>query len=164
MLSTWETSFEAIEHSNPAAARLFILLAFVNFEDILDKNGVDILAGNYAFTANGAEAINLSDRPWRSFLSAGQTWTIHDLESAFEALQWRSHQKSHSTHKLVHVWGHDRLEVEQQRQLSVLALELMADATAHEGADPSHQVRLVPHKMSSFAACSQLYEAKSETA
>ena len=49
--STWETSFEAIEHSNPAAARLFSLLAFVNFEDILDKNGADILAGNYAFTA-----------------------------------------------------------------------------------------------------------------
>ena len=52
-----------------------------------------ILAGNYALTANGGEAMNWSGRPWRSFLSAGQMWTIHDLESELEALQWRSHQK-----------------------------------------------------------------------
>jgi len=35
-------------------------------------------------------------------------------------------------HKLVYTWGHDRLEVEEQRSLSGLALELMADATAEK--------------------------------
>lgn len=34
VLSTWETSFEAIAKQNPAAARLLSLLVFVNFEDI----------------------------------------------------------------------------------------------------------------------------------
>lgn len=35
-------------------------------------------------------------------------------------------------HKLVYTWGHDRLEVEEQRSLSGLALEQMADATAEK--------------------------------
>ncbi len=32
-------------------------------------------------------------------------------------------------HKLVHAWGQDRLEADRQRQLSGLALEVMADAS-----------------------------------
>ena len=168
VLSTWETSFKAIENYHPAAARLLSLLAFVNFEDIFlslfDGDGPNTLAGESAYTANGSDATVLSDQACRSFLSAGQTWTVDDLESAFETLQsysliqWKSDQRSYSMHKLVHAWSHDRLEVQEQRQLSFLALELMANATAQEGVDPGHQVRLVPHTMASFGACSRLYE------
>ena len=53
-------------------------------------------------------------------------------------------------HKLVHAWGQDRLEADGQEQLSSLVLELMADATAEDQIDPSHQLRLVPHVMASF--------------
>ena len=35
-------------------------------------------------------------------------------------------------YKLIYAWGQDRLEVDRQRQLSSLALELIADTTAHD--------------------------------
>ena len=41
-------------------------------------------------------------------------------------------------HKIVHAWGQDRLEADRQRQLSSLALELIADAIAKDQIDPSH--------------------------
>jgi len=34
VLSTWETSFAAVERQSPMAARLLSLLAFLNFDDI----------------------------------------------------------------------------------------------------------------------------------
>ena len=48
-------------------------------------------------------------------------------------------------HKLVQAWGYDRLEVEEQRPLSGLTLELIAEATSKGEADPSQRLRLVPH-------------------
>jgi len=46
-------------------------------------------------------------------------------------------------------------QADRQRQLSGLALELMVDASAHDGLDPSRQLRLVPHVMASFGVFSQ---------
>jgi hypothetical protein len=147
VFTTWESSFEAIKGINPAAVRLLSLLAFINYKDIFtnlfDRDGADTLAGISAYAGNKSEALMLSDRAWRSFFSSGQTWTVPDLESAFETLQsyslvqWRSDQGSYSIHKLVHAWSYDRLEAEQQRQLSFLALELVADATVEKGVKPS---------------------------
>lgn len=53
-------------------------------------------------------------------------------------------------HELVHAWGQVRLEADGQQQLSSLVLELMAEATAEDQIDPSHQLRLVPHVMASL--------------
>ena len=61
-------------------------------------------------------------------------------------------------HKLVHAWAQDRLEIGRQRQLSFLALELMAEETALEGVEPSHRLRLVPHVMASFGVSSRVDE------
>ena len=174
VLSTWEISFEAIENHNPAAARLLSLLAFVNFEDIFlglfDRDGAGILASAPTRVAELSEAITSSNKTWQSFLFSGQQWTVYELESAFETLQsysliqWKPDQKSYAMHKLVHAWGQDRLETDRQRQLSSLALELMADATAEDQIDPSHQLRLVPHLMASFGIFSPLHESRDELA
>jgi hypothetical protein len=59
-------------------------------------------------------------------------------------------------HKLVHAWGYDRLEAEERRPLSGLALELMTDATSKEEVDPSQRLRLVPHVMACFGAFSRV--------
>ena len=67
-------------------------------------------------------------------------------------------------HKLVHAWGQDRLEVDRQSQLSSLALKLMADATAQNQIDPSHQLRLVPYMMASFDIFCPLRESLDELA
>ena len=93
---------------------------------------------------------------------------MYNLESAFGTLQnysliqWKSDQESYAIHKLVHAWGQDRLEVDRQRQLSSLALELIADITAQDQMDPGHQLRLVPHVMASFNMFSLLYESLDE--
>ena len=168
VLSTWEASFEAIENHNSAAARLLGLLAFVSFEDIsmslFDMDGADALVSTSTHAGEGPGAEVSSGQRWRSFLSGGQGWSVYDLESAFETLQnyslvqWRADQQSYGMHKLVHAWGQDRLEVDKQRKLSVLAVELVADATAQDRVGPSHQVRLVPHVMASFGVFSRLPE------
>ena len=175
VLSTWEASFEAIENHNPCAARLLSLLAFVNFEDIFlglfDGDGADVLASApRRVTKSSNTTILLSNETWQSFLFSEQQWTVNELESAFETLQsysliqWKSDQKSYAMHKLVHAWGQDRLETDRQRQLSSLALELMADVTAEDQIDPSHQLRLVPHVMASFDMFSSLHESRDELA
>ena len=174
VLSTWEASFEAIKDYNPAAARLLGLLAFINFEDIfiglLGGDSAGILASAPTRIAELLEATISPDETWRTFLFCGQKWTAYDLESAFETLQnysliqWKSDQGSYIIHKLVHAWGQDRLEADRQRQLSGFALELIADATAQDQIDPSHQLRLVPHVMASFNLFSLLHESLDELA
>jgi tetratricopeptide (TPR) repeat protein len=64
----------------------------------------------------------------------------------------------------VHAWGQDRLEADRQRQLSGLALELMADASAQDRLDPSRQLRLVPYVTASFSVFFLLYEPLDELA
>ena len=174
VLSTWEASFEAIENHNPCAARLLSLLAFVNFEDIFldlfDGDRADVLASALSRVTKSSNATTLSNETWQSFLFSEQQWTVNELESAFETLQsysliqWKLDQTSYAMHKLVHAWGQDRLETDRQRQLSSLALELMADATAEDQIDPSHQLRLVPHVMASFDMFSSLHESRDELA
>ena len=169
VLSTWEASFEAIENHNLAAARLLSLLAFLNFEDIFrglfDRDGTGVLESAPTRIVEPSEAIASSNETWQSFLFSGQQWTVYMLESAFETLQsysliqWKPDQKSYAMHKLVHAWGQDRLEADGQWQLSRLALELMAHATAKDQIGRSHQVRLVPHVMASFGIFSPLHES-----
>ena len=165
-------SFEAIKDHNPAAARLLGLLAFVNFEDIFlglfDRDRAGILASAPTYVTDPSEATTSPDETWPIFLFCGQKWTVYDLESAFGTLQnysliqWKSDQGSYTMHKLVHAWGQDRLEADRQRQLSSLALELIADATAQDKIDPSYQLRLVPHVMASFDTFSLLYKSLDE--
>ena len=172
VLSTWEASFEAIENHNPAAARLLGLLAFINFEDIFlglfngDSAGALVSAPTSA--VEPSEASTSSVETWWMFLFGERRWTAYDLESAFETLQeysmiqWKSDQESYAMHKLVHAWGQDRLEEDRQRQLSSLALELMADITAKDQIDPDHQLRLVPHLMACFGIFAPLQESLDE--
>ncbi|KAI4113691.1 MAG: hypothetical protein LQ338_008128 [Usnochroma carphineum] len=160
VLSTWEASYEAIESHDPAAARLLSLLAFVNFEDIS--------IGIFDSDTQRSGLPIFSYQRWRSFLFGEQKSTTYELESAFETLQsysliqWRPDQRSYAMHKLVHAWGQDRLQADGQRQLSCLALELIAHATTEAGIGPSYQLRLVPHVMASFDMFSRLHESLGE--
>ena len=170
--STWETSFKVIEDDNPVAARLLSLLAFVNFEDIfLGLFGMvdtDPLASSPGRAVESSEAKISPSPEWRSFLFNGQRSTVHELESAFNVLQtysliqYRSDQESYAMHKLVNAWGQDRLEDDKKAKLSVLALELVADATVKDIGGLGHQVRLVPHVMVSFEIYSRLHAQRVE--
>ena len=67
-------------------------------------------------------------------------------------------------HKLEHAWGQDRLEADGKWQLSSLAKELTADATAENQIGPSYQLRLVLHMMASFGMFCPLHEPLDELA
>lgn len=163
VLSTWETSFEAITNQDPTAARLLSLLAFVNFEDItVDLFSRDLPCDDFENKASHSQTV------WWSFLFETSEWTGHNLESCFETLQdysllqWKADQDSYAMHKLVHAWSYDRLDADVQKQLSRLSLDLIAEATKQEHIGPSRQVRIVPHLMAGFELYSQLYRTANE--
>lgn len=182
VLSTWEASFDAIANQDPVAARLLSLLAFVNFEDIftgllgIDQDDPVSVPSDHTGSpsqskAADSEVARSSRQTWRSFLSAGEEWAIHKLESCLETLQnysllqWKADQDSYAIHKLVHAWSYDRLAADEQLHLSWHSLELIAEAagaTMQKGLEPSHRLRLVPHVMASFGAFSRLQELPEE--
>ena len=165
VLSTWEASFDTIAHQYPAASRLLSVLVFMNFDDIFislfDRNAIHI--------TEPLEALSLSAQTWRLYIFPETDGNLYELESAFQTLQtyslvqWRSDQESYSMHKLVHIWGQDRLEATTQLQLSSLTLELLADATADYQSDSSYRLRLVPHIIVSFSIYSQIHDSIGET-
>lgn len=67
-------------------------------------------------------------------------------------------------HKLVYAWGQDRLEADDQRQLSNLAFELMMNVIVKDQIDLNHQLRLVPHMMVNFGIFCSLHESLDELA
>ena len=165
VLSTWEASLYAIAHQHPAASRLLSVLAFMNFDDIF----MDLFDRNAIHVMERPETLSLSAQTWRSYIFPETDGNSYELESAFQTLQmyslvqWRSDQRSYSMHKLVHIWGQDRLEATSQEQLSSLTLELLADATADYQSDASYRLRLVPHMMVSFGIYSQTHDSMGET-
>lgn len=57
-------------------------------------------------------------------------------------------------HKLVHAWGHDRLEVEQRQRWSLAALKLLSEAVEEYRGNLAMEARLVPHVMANFTTMS----------
>ena len=144
VLSTWETSFAAVERQSGTAARLLSLLAFLNFDDIFPA----------LFEQSAGE--------WQSYLSPDSPPDPYTVEAAFGVLQtysliqWRDEQAGYAMHKLVHAWGQDRLELEQQRHLSLVALELLTEIIPSGAGNLIFGMRLVPHMMANFAVVSDI--------
>jgi hypothetical protein len=103
------------------AARLLSLLAFLNFDDTFPAL-FKRFAGSIKRGASEA-----SNRKWQSYLLPDSPVDQYAVEGAFRVLQTcspiqrRNERGGYAMHKLVHVWGQDRLEVEQQRYLKVFA-------------------------------------------
>jgi hypothetical protein len=119
VLSTWETSFVAVERQSAMAARLLGLLAFLNFNDIIPA-----LFGRFAGEIKMTEGVSeASDRRWQAYLSLDSLPDPYTVEEAFEVLQtysliqWRDEPGGYAMHKLVHAWGQDRLEVERHERV-----------------------------------------------
>jgi tetratricopeptide (TPR) repeat protein len=110
-----------------------------------------------------------TSRRWRSFVSPDTSFDRHDVESAFTVLQtyslvrWQRDQGVYTMHKLVHAWGRDRLEMDQQRELSVAALELLTDVVPAGRGDVVYRARLVPHVMANFDVVSTAYSLSTDS-
>lgn len=114
--------------SSPVASRLLTLLAFLNFDDIFDLFGIED-------TSKGAieTSVNAGGPRCQLPLLSDSALDRYAVESAFAGLQtyslvpWRVDQGVYTAHKLVHAWACHRLSIDQERVLSLTALELLAD-------------------------------------
>ena len=158
VLSTWETSFAAVARQSAVAARLLSFLAFLNFDDIFPS-----LFERQAHARGPAlDEDNESDRHWQLFLSPNAPMDRYMVESAFAVLQtyslvqWREDQGGYVMHKLVHAWGSERLDEEERRQVSVIALQLLVQVLPTlKGV--IEKIRIVPHAMANFGILSTAF-------
>jgi hypothetical protein len=73
---------------------------------------------------------------WWVLVSPEASLDRYEVESAFAVLQtyslvqWRHGRGVYTIHELVHVWGRDRLDMDQQRELSLAALGLLTDVVS----------------------------------
>ena len=154
--STWETSFAAVERQSAMAARLLSLLSFLNFDDIFPTL-FERPTGEEKPRAAVREG---PDRQWQSYVSTDGPIDQYAIEAAFAVLQtysllqWRDERGGYTMHKLVHAWGQGRLKVEQQRHLSLMALELLTNIISPSTGNSIFGMRLVPHVMANFAVVS----------
>jgi tetratricopeptide (TPR) repeat protein len=107
------------------------------------------------------KSLESSSSSWIQLLSTGTTTVDHDaIVKAFKTLQayslvsWRDDQEAYSMHKLVHAWGHDRLDLKSRQDWSLAVLELLATMAYNHRGDFSTQRRMVPHVMANFTAMS----------
>jgi nucleoside phosphorylase/tetratricopeptide (TPR) repeat protein len=151
VLTTWETSYQAVEDQYPEASILMTILSFLSFDDIpLQLFGVD------RRTESTVSTDDVAGITWRSIISPGQTVDIYKIEECFEMLQrysfvqWKKDRQSYAMHKLVHAWGYDRLTGNEQHKFSLATFRLIVEAIEGCGKAPEEKLRLVPHIMSNF--------------
>ncbi|RYP57926.1 hypothetical protein DL769_009196 [Monosporascus sp. CRB-8-3] len=130
ILTTWETSFWAVERQCFEACRLLTLLAFLNYDDIsLGLFMPDTEAGE----RESPDQAQYSGS-WRSVISPSEMLDMYGIEECFRVLQtysfvqWKEDQASYSMHKLVHAWGYERLRVEERREYVVASVQLLGEA------------------------------------
>jgi tetratricopeptide (TPR) repeat protein len=165
VLSTWETSFSAVARQSPVASRLLSLLAFFNFDDIFFDPFISRTNPDNNLNVQSEDKVKANNQRWRSFVSPEACLDQYEIESAFAVLQtfslvqWRHDQAAYTMHKLVHAWGRDRLEIDQQRELSLAALELLTGVVPACRGNLVYGTRLVPHVMANFDAVSTAYRS-----
>ena len=160
VLGTWEISFSAIERQSQEASRLLTLLAFLHFDDILqDLFSRAMGSQERARQKDKAE----TELVWRSLISSSSQLDIYTIEAAFRCLQsfslirWKPDQGSYTMHELVHAWGYDRLDQNQQIAFGFAALQLLRQVVSNPKPDPAYKIRLVPHLMANFTILSSIY-------
>jgi len=83
VLSTWETTFAAVERQSRVASRLLCLLAFLNFDDIF------LGLFNRESRSSGAtdNSRQIESQQWLALLSSETTVDQYTIESGFATLQ-----------------------------------------------------------------------------
>ena len=127
IMTVWETSYSAVHNQVPEACRVLTLLAFINYDDIfLDLFRLEINPNS-----------TVREEPWTSVISKKRKVTIHIFEKCFAILERYSllqrhiDNSSYSMHRLVHAWGHDRLQQKNRSEIKrfcLAALQLLFEA------------------------------------
>jgi tetratricopeptide (TPR) repeat protein len=158
VLTTWETSYQAVAGQCPEASVLMTMLSCLSFDDIfLGLFGIDDQVKD---SRRAEDEVDGDGASWRRLLSPGPRLDRYRIEEGFRVLQkyslvqWKADQQSYTMHKLVHAWGFDRLTGEEQRKISRAAFGLIVEVVdaINASAAPEDKLRVVPHVVASFAA------------
>jgi tetratricopeptide (TPR) repeat protein len=146
VLTTWEASFKAVQRQCEEACKLLTLLAFLGFDDIF----LELFDPKLLHQGSSGDL-------WKSLISSDVSLDKYDIEKCFRVLQTYSlvqrkeNQTSYSMHKLVHAWGYERLQTDQQREYSIAGLQLVQEAMTGCRKGPEAKLRLVSHTMANFS-------------
>ena len=152
VLTTWETSYDAIHEQSPEASALMTMLSFLSFDDIF------------------LQLFETQERLESTGSTSTTTQFIYKLEECFEILerysfvQWKEDQQSYTMHKLVNAWGYDRLTPDEQTQLSCTTFAMITKAVDGCRNTPEDKLRLVPHVMASFTTLASVGDALYQSA
>lgn len=153
ILTTWETTYRAIEGQKPEACQFLTLLSFFTQDDIPIQ-----------FPINQTD----DEVPrWTTVLFPGKQVDRYDLEeflgilAGFSLIKYHEDQSSYSMHSLVQAWAYNRLEDLQQQHYSTVAAllsGLIADSV--EDASIMIRARSISHVVS---ACQHIVQCFSST-
>ncbi|KAF2465570.1 uncharacterized protein BDR25DRAFT_346092 [Lindgomyces ingoldianus] len=161
VLTTWETTFEAVTQQCDQASKFLTLLGFINFDDIFIDLFLPISQDN-SYEQNKEDGAGVV---WYNRIFGGAEPDMYTIEKCFRVLQsygllqWKP-ENSYAMHKLVHAWVFDRLHIEDQRRYVLRSyvlpsLSLLFNAISKAGHTPKARQRLVPHIMANFEAVSK---------
>ena len=148
VLTTWETSFSAVQARSPSAANLFLLVCWLNPNDISMDLFNGVLIPTNEMTPRGVETLNLFKRILRL---TEQSLEINSISSWFRCLQdyslvrWEATCCSFTVHTLVQAWAQDRVDSERQEDFIELAIELLTSVIHFDPSDCRLRERLVSH-------------------
>ena len=148
VLTTWETSFSAVQARSPNAANLFLLVCWLNPSDVFEElfNGVFIPPDKMDYR----EANSLKHFQSQLWLTK-ENIDMHSVSTCFRYLQdyslvrWEPTQCSYRIHTLVQAWAQDRLDSKSQKEFITLAVALMTVAIYLKPRDCRLRERLVSH-------------------
>ncbi|KAI9857163.1 MAG: Kinesin light chain 3 [Vezdaea acicularis] len=153
VLTTWETSYRAIERRCRPAAQFLALLSCLNSDDIFMGLICNV----------GYDVAHTLSCPF--MVAPEEMTTTYNVEDylrilqEYSLLQWRQDQNSYSMHKLVHAWGYDRLALDEQGRYSYTALQLIVQVIPDEQADLAPKLRIIPHVIANFSNVSRAWGA-----
>ena len=160
VMTTWETSYLAVQARLPGAARMLDFLCFVSPDDLF----MDLFV--VALTGRIKEA-GCDDywSKWQAQLSpTGEndvsmdhiSEQIHTLED-YSILQWQTGTEAYRMHPLVQLWSRERQTLEQKRSNVALAIEFLFPFYPITSPAVQQQSRILPHLMSTLKATTEVF-------
>lgn len=148
VLTTWETSFSAVQVRSASAGNIFLLLCWLNPNDVFEEVFDSVLIPPDEMMPREAKTLE----QFRSILwLTTEGIDMHSVSSCFRYLQdyslvrWERTQGSYRIHTLVQAWAQDRLDSESQEAFITLAVELLTSALYLQPSGYRLRERLVSH-------------------
>lgn len=148
VLTTWETSFSAVQARSPNAANLFLLVCWLNPNDVFEElfDGVFIPPDKMDYReANTLKQFQSTLWLTKESIDMRSVSTCFRYLQDYSLVRWEPTQCSYRIHTLVQAWAQDRLDSKSQKEFITLAVALIIVAVYLKPRDHRLRERLVSH-------------------